>query len=69
MLIDRNPNAQGTARRKKKIVHKTAATDEKKLQANLKKLQTTNIPGIEEVRSTIVASTSFTRLAGQHDQR
>jgi hypothetical protein len=30
-------------------VHKTAATDEKKLQSNLKKLSTTNIPGIEEV--------------------
>jgi len=40
---------KGTQRRKKKVVHKTAATDEKKLQANLKKLSTTNIPGIEEV--------------------
>ena len=40
---------KGTARRKKKVVHKTAATDEKKLQSNLKKLSTTNIPGIEEV--------------------
>ena len=41
---------KGTARRKKKVVHKTAATDDKKLQSNLKKLSTTNIPGIEEVR-------------------
>ncbi|CAD5219072.1 unnamed protein product [Bursaphelenchus okinawaensis] len=40
---------KGTARRKKKIVHKTAATDDKKLQSNLKKLAVTNIPGIEEV--------------------
>ncbi|CAD5226644.1 unnamed protein product [Bursaphelenchus xylophilus] len=40
---------KGTARRKKKIVHKTAATDDKKLQSNLKKLSVTNIPGIEEV--------------------
>jgi nascent polypeptide-associated complex subunit beta len=40
---------KGTARRKKKVVHKTAATDEKKLQSNLKKLSVTNIPGIEEV--------------------
>lgn len=40
---------QGTARRKKKVVHKTAATDDKKLQSNLKKLSVTNIPGIEEV--------------------
>ncbi|VDO24721.1 unnamed protein product, partial [Onchocerca flexuosa] len=29
---------KGTARRKKKVVHKTAATDDKKLQSNLKKL-------------------------------
>jgi len=40
---------KGTSRRKKKIVHKTAATDDKKLQSNLKKLSVTNIPGIEEV--------------------
>jgi len=40
---------KGTARRKKKVVHKTATTDDKKLQSNLKKLSVTNIPGIEEV--------------------
>lgn len=40
---------KGTARRKKKVVHKTAATDDKKLQCSLKKLSVTNIPGIEEV--------------------
>ena len=40
---------KGTARRKKKVVHKTAANDDKKLQSNLKKLSVTNIPGIEEV--------------------
>jgi nascent polypeptide-associated complex subunit beta len=40
---------KGTPRRKKKILHKTAATDDKKLQSNLKKLSVTNIPGIEEV--------------------
>lgn len=40
---------KGTARRKKKVVHKTAAGDDKKLQSNLKKLAVTNIPGIEEV--------------------
>lgn len=39
---------QGTARRKKKVVHKTA-TDDKKLQSTLKKLGVNNIPGIEEV--------------------
>ncbi|CAJ0915012.1 unnamed protein product, partial [Mesorhabditis belari] len=40
---------KGTVRRKKKVVHKTAASDDKKLQSNLKKLSVTNIPGIEEV--------------------
>lgn len=36
-------------RRKKKIVHTNAATDDKKLQSTLKKLAVNNIPGIEEV--------------------
>lgn len=40
---------QGTARRKKKVVHRTATTDDKKLQSSLKKLTVNNIPGIEEV--------------------
>jgi len=40
---------KGTARRKKKVVHRTANTDEKKLQSSLKKLAVNNIPGIEEV--------------------
>ncbi|XP_033127456.1 transcription factor BTF3 homolog 4-like [Anneissia japonica] len=40
---------KGSARRKRKVVHKTATTDDKKLQATLKKLQTNSIPGIEEV--------------------
>merc|ERR1712209_143474 len=40
---------KGTARRKKKVVHKTATTDDKKLQSSLKKLSVNNIPGIEEV--------------------
>lgn len=40
---------QGSARRKKKVVHKTATTDDKKLQACLKKLSVNSIPGIEEV--------------------
>lgn len=40
---------KGTARRKKKVVHRTATTDEKKLQSSLKKLSVSNIPGIEEV--------------------
>ena len=36
---------QGTARRKKKVVHRAAATDDKKLQASLKKLGMSAIPG------------------------
>lgn len=40
---------KGTPRRKKKIVHATAATDDKKLQGLLKKLAVNMIPGIEEV--------------------
>ena len=40
---------KGTARRKKKVVHRTATTDDKKLQSSLKKLQVNTIPGIEEV--------------------
>lgn len=40
---------KGTARRKKKVVHRTATTDDKKLQSTLKKLQVNNIPGVEEV--------------------
>lgn len=40
---------KGTARRKRKVVHKTATTDDKKLQSSLKKLAVNNIPGIEEV--------------------
>jgi len=40
---------KGTPRRKKKVVHRTATTDDKKLQSSLKKLAVNNIPGIEEV--------------------
>lgn len=40
---------KGTPRRKRKIVHQTAATDDKKLQSTLKKLSVNTIPGIEEV--------------------
>lgn len=42
---------QGTARRKKKVVHRTATADDKKLQLTLKKLGVNNISGIEEVGS------------------
>ncbi|KAF7273140.1 bicaudal [Rhynchophorus ferrugineus] len=40
---------KGTPRRKKKVVHSTQATDDKKLQSSLKKLSVNTIPGIEEV--------------------
>ncbi|VDP15485.1 unnamed protein product [Soboliphyme baturini] len=50
---------KGTARRKKKVVHKTATTDDKKLQSNLKKLSVTNIPGIEEVIHIVKSSPHF----------
>ncbi|XP_022918222.1 transcription factor BTF3 homolog 4 [Onthophagus taurus] len=40
---------KGTPRRKKKVVHSTQATDDKKLQSSLKKLGVNTIPGIEEV--------------------
>merc|ERR1712156_514009 len=40
---------KGTARRKKKVIHRTATTDDKKLQSSLKKLSVNPIPGIEEV--------------------
>jgi len=39
---------KGSARRKKKVIHKTATTDEKKLTSTLKKLAVNAIPGIEE---------------------
>ncbi|KAI8467636.1 MAG: NAC domain-containing protein [Monoraphidium minutum] len=40
---------KGTVRRKKKAVHKTAGTDDKRLQSTLKRLGVNTIPGIEEV--------------------
>ena len=36
-------------RRKKKAVHKTTSTDDKRLQNTLKRLGVNTIPGIEEV--------------------
>ena len=37
------------SRRKKKAVHKVSTTDDKRLQATLKRLGVNTIPGIEEV--------------------
>lgn len=39
----------GMPRRKKKIIHQSTGTDDKKLQLSLKKLGMNSIPGIEEV--------------------
>jgi len=40
---------KGTMRRKKKSVHRSSPTDEKRLQSTIKKMGMTQIPGIEEV--------------------
>ncbi|GFR40589.1 hypothetical protein Agub_g1169 [Astrephomene gubernaculifera] len=40
---------KGSVRRKKKAVHKTTSTDDKRLQNTLKRLGVNTIPGIEEV--------------------
>ncbi|CAK9224131.1 unnamed protein product [Sphagnum troendelagicum] len=40
---------KGSVRRKKKAVHKTTTTDDKRLQSTLKRLAVNTIPGIEEV--------------------
>ena len=46
MMFD---SGKGTPRRKVKKVHKSAGTDDKKLQGALKKLNVQPIPGVEEV--------------------
>ncbi|CAA0829221.1 basic transcription factor 3 [Striga hermonthica] len=40
---------KGTMRRKKKAVHKTTTTDDKRLQSTLKRIGVNGIPAIEEV--------------------
>ncbi|KAG8461003.1 hypothetical protein KFE25_010754 [Diacronema lutheri] len=40
---------KGSVRRKKKAIHKTTTTDDKRLQNTLKRLSCNNIPAIEEV--------------------
>lgn len=40
---------KGSVRRKKKAIHKAAPTDDKRLQTTLKRLQLSQLPGIEEV--------------------
>ena len=40
---------KGSVRRKKKAVHKSTPTDDKRLQSTLKRLPLNQLPGIEEV--------------------
>ncbi|KAJ6839400.1 nascent polypeptide-associated complex subunit beta-like [Iris pallida] len=40
---------KGSMRRKKKAVHKTTTTDDKRLQSTLKRIGVNSIPAIEEV--------------------
>lgn len=49
MNLNYDSHILGMPRRKKKVVHTNAATDDKKLQSTLKKLACNPIPGIEEV--------------------
>eukprot|EP01066_Platyproteum_vivax_P021093 Platyproteum_vivax@DN9077_c0_g1_i1.p1 len=46
---DARTGGKGTVRRKKRTVHKTQGSDDKRLQNTLKRLGLNNIPGIEEV--------------------
>ena len=48
MAGDVRIGGKGTVRRKKKAVHKTAGTDDKRLQNTLRRLGVNTIPGIEE---------------------
>lgn len=47
--VDCRTGGKGTARRKKRVVHKVQGTDDKKLQGTLKRLGLNTIPGCEEV--------------------
>lgn len=70
---------QGSVRRKKKVVHRTATADDKKLQSSLKKLAVNNIAGIEEVHffffppvyseMPLIRQPSSPLHVGEHDQR
>jgi len=54
---------QGSARRKKKVIHRTNTTDDKKLQVSLKKLGLTTIPGIEEVEWHVITTINISCLS------
>lgn len=49
LMKDVRIGGKGTPRRKRKVVHQTPGTDDKKLQSVLKKTSVNPIPGIEEV--------------------
>merc|ERR1719287_271832 len=48
-LGESRTGGKGSARRKKRTVHKGAGTDDKRLQATLKRVGMNTVPGIEEV--------------------
>lgn len=48
-VVSLTSNSPPLCRRKKKAVHKTTSTDDKRLQSTLKRLGVNTIPGIEEV--------------------
>ncbi|XP_062209575.1 nascent polypeptide-associated complex subunit beta-like isoform X2 [Phragmites australis] len=49
MAVAVRTGGKGSMRRKKKAVHKTTTTDDKRLQSTLKRIGVNTIPGIEEV--------------------
>merc|ERR1712216_481957 len=49
LMANVRTGGKGTVRRKKKAVHKTSGTDDKRLQNTLRRLGVNTIPGIEEV--------------------
>ncbi len=58
------------AGRKKKAVHKTTSTDDKRLQNTLKRLGVNTIPGIEEVNIFLESDLiNFTNPKGAHARR
>lgn len=57
---------KGTPRRKKKIVHSTPATDDKKLQSSLKRLPVNIIPGIEEGILSKMTEPSYILIIRKH---
>ncbi|MCL7036935.1 hypothetical protein MKW94_010202 [Papaver nudicaule] len=61
---------KGSVRRKKKAVHKTTTTDDKRLQSTLKRVGVNSIPAIEEVNIFKDDSViQFLNPKGNHNER